>query len=187
MILVLAVVLGLLASLVRHRGCTFQRIAALRLHWASLALLAVVLQVPLLRAPMDLVRNLRVQQALFLASYLLLLVFVWRNRRLAGILIVGVGVVLNLLAIVANRGFMPITTETLVEINPGSTPGQWPEGFHYGFSKDVIHARQDTKLWALSDILVVSPPFPWPMAFSVGDLVLAFGIVVLLQGSPART
>jgi len=40
-------------------------------------------------------------------------------------------------------------------------------------------------LWVLSDILVLPPPFPWPAAFSLGDLLIATGIVILLQGPRA--
>ena len=81
---------------------------------------------------------------------------------------------------------MPITPETLVKINPGSTVEYWPEGIHYGYSKDVILAEEDTRLGVLSDRLVVPPPFPRPTAFSIGDLLIAAGIVVLLQGEPEK-
>jgi Family of unknown function (DUF5317) len=183
MILALAVVVGLAIGLVRHRDRAFQRIAAIPLRSAWLALAALALQWPLLRAPAGPVQRVGVQQALFLLSHLLLLGFVWRNWRLPGIRIVGLGVVCNLLAIAANGGFMPITPETLVQINPGSTLAQWPVGAHYGYSKDIILLREDVRLWALSDMLVIPPPFPRPTAFSVGDLLLAVGIVTLLQGS----
>jgi len=183
MILALAVVVGLAASLVRHRGGTFHRIAAIPLHSAWLALLAFVLQWPLLQAPAGPVQRIGVQQALFLLSHLMLLSFVWRNRQLPGIQIVGLGVMCNLLVIAANGGLMPITPETLVQINPGSTLAQWPIGAHYGYSKDIILLREDVRLWALSDILVIPPPFPRFAAFSLGDLLIAVGIVVLLQGS----
>jgi hypothetical protein len=184
MILALAVVLGLLVSLARHGGRAIQRIAAIPINSAWLALLAVALQVPLLRSPMALPGSLRWQQAFFLASHLPLLVFVWRNRRLAGVLIVGLGVISNLVVISANGGFMPITPETLVKINRESTIEQWPEGLHFGYSKDIILDRDDTVLWALSDVLVIPPPFPWPTAFSAGDVLIAMGIIALLQGLP---
>ncbi len=187
MILALAVVLGFAASLVRYRGRTFSQLAAIPLHSAWLALFALVLQWPLLRVPAGASKQLIVQQALFLLSHLLLLAFVWLNRRLIGIQIVGLGVICNLAAIVVNGGFMPITPETLVQINPGSTAEQWLVGTHYGYSKDVILSQEATRLWALSDILVLPPPFPWPTAFSVGDLFIALGIAGLLccpQSSP---
>jgi len=183
MILALAVVVGLAASLVRHRGSAFHRIAAIPLRSAWLALLAFVLQWPLLQAPAGPVQLIGMQQALFLLSHLLLLGFVWRNRQLPGIQIVGLGVACNLLVIVANGGLMPIAPGTLVQINPGSTLAQWPIGAHYGYSKDIILLREDVRLWALSDVLVIPPPFPRSAAFSLGDLLIAVGIVVLLQGS----
>jgi hypothetical protein len=182
MILALAVVLGLIASLIRHRGRTTSQIASIHLHSAWLALVALALQIPLLRAPGGPAEQVRIHQVLFLLSHLLLLAFVWRNRRLVGIQIVGLGVICNLLVILANGGFMPISPDTLVRINPGSTPDQWPADFHYGHSKDIIVLQENTKLRALSDILVLPPPFPWPTAFSLGDLLIAAGIVVLLQG-----
>jgi hypothetical protein len=183
MILALAVAVGLAACLVRHRGSAFRRIAAIPLRSAWLALVALVLQWPLLRAPAGPVQRIGVQQALFLLSHLLLLGLVWRNWRLPGIQIVGLGVVCNLLVMAVNGGLMPITPETLVQINPGSTLAQWPIGAHYGYSKDIILLQGDVRLWALSDVLVIPPPFPRPTAFSLGDLLIAIGIVVLLQGS----
>jgi hypothetical protein len=183
MILASAVILGLIASIVRHRSNTLNRIAAIRLYSAWLAPLALALQWPLLRAPAQHTHDLAVQQVLFLLSYLLLLVFVWRNRHLPGIQILGLGVLCNLAVIVANGGLMPITPETLTHINPGSAPEQWLLGTHYRYSKDIILSREASRLWALSDILVLPPPFPRPTAFSVGDLVIAAGIVITLQGS----
>ena len=183
MILALAVALGLAISWVRYGNQAFRRIAALPVRSVWLALLALALQWPLLRAPKGPAQNVSTQQALFLLSHLLLLAFIWRNRQMIGIQIVGLGVICNLLVIVANGGLMPITAETLLQINPGSTLEQWPVGTHYGYSKDIILPRDQVKLWALSDILVVPPGFLYTAAFSVGDLLIAAGIIVLLQGS----
>ena len=183
MILALAVVAGVVLGLARHQGRAFSRIGALPLRSVWLALLAVALQLPLLRAPTEPVQHVSVQQALFLLSYLLLLIFVWRNWRMTSIRILGLGVVCNLLAIAVNGGFMPITPQTLTQINPGSTPDQWLAGLHYGYSKDIILLREQTKLQGLSDTWVIPPPFPWPTAFSIGDVLIAIGIVALLQGS----
>jgi hypothetical protein len=182
MILALAVILGLIASLIRHRGRAVEQITSVPLHLPWLALLAVILQYPLLRTPTGSTQQVVVQQVLFLLSHAVLLLFVWQNRHLLGIRLIGVGVICNLLVILANGGFMPITPETLVRINPGSIADEWPAGIHYGHSKDIILPRHETTLWPLSDILVFPPPFPWPVAFSLGDLLLTAGIVVLLQG-----
>jgi hypothetical protein len=185
MILALAVILGLFASLIRHRTQIASQLANISLNSAWLAILALALQYPLLRAPFGPTQLVNVQQALFLLSHLLLLTFVWQNRQLTAMWVVGLGLFCNLLVILANGGFMPISPETLTRINPGTTLDQWPAHFHYGYSKDVILSRQDTNLWALSDILMLSPPFPWPTAFSLGDLMIGVGIVLLLRGPRA--
>jgi hypothetical protein len=183
MILALAVALGLVASLIRHQGRAFRQIATIPLRSAWLAVVGLALQWPLLWTPGGPLRQLSVQQVLFMLSHLLLLAFAWRNRQLTGVQILGLGVICNLLAIVSNGGFMPITPETLVHINPGSMVEQWPVGIHYGYSKDIVLLKEGTKLWALSDTLVLPPPFPYPTAFSLGDMLIAAGIIVLMQGS----
>jgi hypothetical protein len=182
MILALAVILGCIVSVIRHRSDTLSQIASIPLRSPWLVLIALALQLPLLRGQFGPTQQVLAAKAFFLLSHLLLLTFVWLNRRLVGIQIVGLGVLFNLVVILANGGFMPITPETLVSINPGSTLDHWTIGYHYGNSKDVILLQHDTILWVLSDILVLPPPFPWPTAFSVGDLSIAVGIIVLLQG-----
>ena len=183
MILALAVVLGLVVSLIRYRRHTFHQIAAIPLRSAWLVVLALALQWPLLQAQAGPVQSVKVQQALFLLSFGLLLLFAWRNRQLLGIRIFGLGMMCNLLVILANGGFMPITPETLVQINSGTRAEQWQTNVHYGYSKDIILPREQVKLWVLSDILVIPRPFPRPTAFSLGDLLIAVGIVVLMQCS----
>jgi hypothetical protein len=186
MILALAVALGLIGGLARYRSRILEHIAAIPLRSAWLAILALILQWPLLHAQSGPVQSVRVQQVLFLLSHVLLLVFVWLNRRLISIQIVGLGVICNLLVIAANGGLMPITPETLTRINSGTTLDQWQADVHYAYSKDIILRRDGTRLWALADIFVIPPPFPQPVAFSVGDLLIGFGIVRLLLGSSAR-
>jgi hypothetical protein len=179
MILALAVILGLALGLARHGPGMFQ-ITSLQLRGLWLAPLALALQVPLLRTPFCPVEEVLVPQVLFLISHLFLLAFVWLNRRYDGSLLIGLGIVYNLAVILANGGLMPITPETVVLLNPGATVEQCTVGYHYGFSKDVILLREQTRLWLMSDVLVLSAPFPWPTAFSLGDLLLGAGIVGLL-------
>ena len=49
---------------------------------------------------------------LLLASQILLLAFAWLNRRISGMAILLCGVVLNLVVMTANGGFMPISPQT---------------------------------------------------------------------------
>jgi hypothetical protein len=87
---------------------------------------------------------------------------------------------LNLLAIVANGGFMPVSPDTLARLHPGTSPDQWETG-HHSYSKGITLARPETLLWQLSDTFVIPPPFPFPAAFSLGDVFIAGGVFLLLQ------
>jgi hypothetical protein len=142
------------------------------------------MQIPLLRAAAAPAGDLVFQQVLFILSHGVLLIFVWLNRHITGILVIGFGVVLNLAVILLNGGFMPISPETLVRINPGTISTDWILGAHYAYSKDVILARSETNLWWLSDILVLPIPIPVRAAFSPGDLIIAAGIIRLLFEIP---
>ena len=63
---------------------------------------------------------------ILVASQLVLLVFIWLNRDKTGILILGLGLLLNLLVIIINGGLMPITPETARALYPRfpSLPGR---------------------------------------------------------------
>jgi len=140
------------------------------------ALLALLLQVIAIKAPIGDSDDLR--RALFVYSYLLLLVFVAVNFSRPGIAIIGFGLLLNLVAIVANQGWMPITEETL--LRSGSIPsdavlGEWLPG-----TKDILLHRSDIHLWPLTDRLVWDPISSVIRAFSIGDVVIVAGVMITL-------
>lgn len=180
MILAWAVILGLILSIIWNGRSAFSQIARIPIRSAWLILAAVVLQLPLVRSGTGPVSEFRFQQTLFLTSFAVLLVFIWINRHIKGVVIIGAGVLLNLVVILANSGFMPISPETLVAINLTTGPNDWQEGFHYGLSKDIILLKEKTNLWFLSDVFLLPLPIPSPAAFSAGDLVIAIGIIYLM-------
>ncbi len=185
MMLALAAALGLIISLLRHRGRTPQQIAAISLRSTWLVLVALAMQWPMLSSPVGETDRLGVQRVLLILSHLVLLVFVWQNRQMVSVQFVGLGVLFNLLAIVANGGFMPITPEMLARVVPGKPPEYWLVGAHYGYSKDIILRPEQIRLGPLTDTLLLPSPFPKPTAFSLGDVLIGIGVIALLQG-PGR-
>ena len=140
------------------------------------ALLALALQVLAVTGPLgdgDTARRL-----LLVTSYLLLIAFVALNVRRPGIVVIGLGLLLNFAAIVANEGLMPITPEAVMRTGPlpqDAAIGDWLPG-----SKDILLAREDVRLWFLGDRLVwqdISFAF---RAFSIGDIVIVAGLLVTL-------
>jgi len=136
----------------------------------------VALAIQLIAVFVDLGLDDLFRRSLFIASYLLLIVFVFANVRRPSIALFGAGVLLNFLPIIANGGLMPITPETLQKT--GDVPedarlGEWVRG-----TKDVLLERDEVHLYFFSDRLTsdLSPA----RAFSVGDLVLISGTIFLL-------
>ena len=140
------------------------------------ALLALLVQVVAVSAPLgddDLPRRI-----LLVVSYVLLLTFVAANLNRIGIVVIGAGLLLNFVAIVANGGLMAITPETVMKT--GDLPvdaviGEWLPG-----SKDILLEREDVHLWFFTDRLTWDPISSIFRAFSIGDVVLVAGLVVTL-------
>jgi hypothetical protein len=77
--------------------------------------------------------------ALLLGSYAALLIVAWQNRMLAGMGLVGIGIMLNVLAAVPYGGWVPTTPEALQSAGravPGPLPG--PGERPYVQSKDIV-------------------------------------------------
>jgi len=146
----------------------------LPLRWTGLIFIAFGIQWVLVRIP-----TLEPSPALgvtLVASYSLLLIFMVANGRLPGLSLAAVGTVLNLIAIVANGGFMPTTAAALAAAGlerPHMVLGQRVLG-----SKDVLFAPGSAVFGWLGDTMIIV--WPIPQAFSVGDILVAVGVGALV-------
>jgi len=114
-----------------------------------------------------------------LVSLLLLLLFAWWNRSLAGMGLLLGGLVLNLIVIAANGGWMPIRPETAAYLVGSSAASPLKAGQRFG-PKDIILPAEETRLEFLADRFLVPRWFPWRVAFSLGDVLIALGVFWLL-------
>jgi hypothetical protein len=121
------------------------------------------------------------EEALFVGAHVLLLFMVWANRHLPGAKWIGCGLTMNLLVMLANGGWMPITPEALVQAGHRHLVSSLTAGTRVSSSKSVVLPRGQTSLWYLSDVFVLSRPFPVPTVFSLGDVLIAFGAFLLIQ------
>ena len=120
-----------------------------------------------------------VRRFIFPSTYVLLLAFVILNRQRIGFLVIGVGMLLNFLAIVSNGGLMPVSPSNMEKTGMGYKLEELELGEAIPRSKNVLLEESDTHLRWLSD------RFTWisdsPLAvFSVGDIVIAAGLIVVL-------
>ncbi|MCF6277578.1 MAG: DUF5317 domain-containing protein [Anaerolineales bacterium] len=121
------------------------------------------------------------------ASQILLLVFAYCNRTLAGMWILISGLVLNLAVISTNGGFMPISPQTAAYLVPESVVQTIPLGSRFGFGKDVLLLAETTRLEWFADRYLMPGWFPRQVAFSIGDTLIAIGAFWLLARQPTRT
>jgi hypothetical protein len=122
---------------------------------------------------------------LLVASHLLLLPFLLRNVQYFGMRLILVGLLLNLAAMVANGGMMPVTADG-VEAVGRHQRSEVSYGSHIPGTKNVLMAREDVHLRGLTDSITLPIPGPMTRVVSLGDILVAAGtICALLSISPA--
>ena len=126
---------------------------------------------------------------ILVSTQLLLLVFAWFNRRQPGFWLLGLGLALNLLVILLNGGYMPISPETVRKNYPYAPDSAWRVGQRLGNGKDIVLPVEETRLWFLSDRFTFQSGGNLFVAFSLGDILIALGAFWLLWslGGPSKS
>jgi hypothetical protein len=119
------------------------------------------------------------KRLLFVFSYQALVAFIVRNLTRPGLLVVGAGLLLNMLPIFTNGGLMPVTAENLAKIDQTHRIEGRQSGDAIPYTKNVLKPKEDTHFYDLSDRIVWDNPFFFRV-FSIGDVVIAGGVVVVL-------
>ena len=147
--------------------------------WGVKRIWALLLAAALQRVPFALIAPdslVGLKKALLISSYLLLVWALLSNLHLHSIRLVLMGVLFNFSAILANGGLMPVSPEARHLAGMTDLGSAWlghvtPQG------TGILLTVSQTRLWAFTDII------PWDFVggvFSVGDVVLGFGLVWLL-------
>ena len=90
-----------------------------------------------------------------------------------------IGLILNLVVIAANGGFMPISPQTAERLVSQENINSLMPGSRFGF-KDILLPAQGTRLAILSDRFLLPANFLYQAAFSLGDIFIAFGAFWML-------
>lgn len=180
MILVLAVAIGLAATIVRAR-LKRRKLKHIDLRWEWLVFISVLPQVLIFYLPgSGRYINETIVPFILIGSMAGLIVFTIVNLQYASFWLIGSGLLSNFLAIVTNHGWMPISPETLHTLHPEFPQSAWEIGERLGNTKDRIMESSSTNLPILSDTFAVPTWISFKFAFSIGDVVLSIGIILLL-------
>jgi hypothetical protein len=138
--------------------------APLRCTWLVAAGLGV--QVALF-GPLGGVLPTRVSGLVHVGTYVLLVAWIVANRRHRTLLPLGLGTLLNGLAIAANAGHMPVSRAAAdaagIEITSGTN----------------VSAAAD-RLWFLGDVFALPRALPLTNVFSVGDILIGLGMIAFI-------
>jgi hypothetical protein len=173
MFMLWAIPSGILVGLLA--GGHLDALAAFRFRWGWLAVAGLLIQVVLFTPTGDQLAG-GVGPLLYVLSTLAVFVAVIRNIRLPGMALVAVGALSNLAAIAANGGFMPASAAAL------AAAGLDGPGSH---TNSVV--LDNPVLEPLTDIFAIPAWLPMANVFSVGDVLIGVGIVIVLAAAMRRS
>ena len=162
------VVLGLIL-----RG-SLDGLTGLGFRWAQLAVGGLLIQLVLFTEFGDRLTG-DLGPAIYVLSTAAVFGAVVRNWRLAGMPIVAAGALSNLVAIILNGGFMPADAGAL------ALAGFDSSGDH---TNSVVLA--DPAVQPLTDIFALPAWMPLANVFSVGDVLLGLGLVIVIVAAMRR-
>ena len=168
--MIVALVIVLVFVSVPLTGGRLERLADLDLRgvrWLMAALVAQLLIIVVVPGG-----DTDVHRAVHVATYAAGAVFLWANRRIPGMLVLGAGSMLNALAITANGGVMPASRDAM---RAAGMP--LPARGEFVNSAPV----DDARLQLLGDVLAIPSWLPGAKVFSVGDVLIAVGAVIVVH------
>jgi hypothetical protein len=171
LVLMLAVI-ALCLLTVPLTGGKLTRLGDLRLRMPGLAVAAIAVQMLIVTvAPGDALAGLHAP--LHVLSYGLLGGFGWANRRVAGVPVVLAGGALNAIAILANGGVMPTDPAVADAAASHAAPGEFINST----------AVDDARLAFLGDVLATPGSLPLQNVYSVGDVIIVLGLLVVVHAA----
>ena len=170
LLFVVAVGIGLI------RGGRISNLTHIKIRRPWLIFLSVLVEYILIYLMRNTSRITQPLACLFLfLQYLLLFLFLWENRMLSYIWLIGMGSFLNFLVILVNKGSMPLSKAAMT-VDANSRNMQYLANGKY-LTYHILNSN--SKLWLLGDVIFVPPPVQ--SFLSIGDIILFLGILLLIQ------
>ena len=164
----IGLVLGFLA------GGRTAGLATLRIDYGWLMIAGLVVQIVLF-SPFGAARVGDLGPPIYVGSTLVVAGAILANLRIPGMALVGLGAISNLAAIIANGGYMPADPRAMAALGV-SAPTT--------YSNSAVVA--DPALWPLTDIFAMPVWMPWSNVFSIGDVMIVVGVVIVIAAAMRR-
>lgn len=171
MFLVISLLIALVIALIR--GGSIRPFARIEFRYPLIFLAGLALKVLIFSGPWKAAVGSEdvLSRILYTLSISLVLMGIYLNRQIPGMKLMGLGVLLNLLAIAANGGYMPVSAAGVerlqISLLPGTTVLNEPR-------TQAIVITESTRLWFLGDVIPLPDWLPAKI-ISVGDIVLCLG------------
>jgi len=169
MFILYALPVGLLLGLLL--GGRLSGLAGVQFRWAAVAVVGFAIQVVLFSGPVIATVG-DAGPPIYVLSTALVLVAVLRNVAIRGMAVVALGAASNLVAIVANGGYMPADPAAAAEFGRGAETV-------YSNSR-IIEAPA---LAPLTDVMALPQWLPFTNIVSVGDVLIAVGIAIVIAAA----
>lgn len=166
MLFLIGMLAGIAAGLLT--GGRIANLARLRFRWPWLIVVVLLIRVAVVLPPLNRVEASRYVYAVALAA--IVAWSIWHVKRLAGVWLVSLGAAMNLVVIVANGARMPVAPEFAGYLVQHGALGQYTV------------MGPGTHLNALADWIRL---YPSPEIYSLGDILVALGLAVVLFVSVA--
>jgi hypothetical protein len=149
-------------------------LAALRIRYGPIMVAGLLVQIVLFTpAVTEVIGDLG--PPIYVLSTAVVIGAVLMNARITGMPVIALGAISNLTAIVANGGYMPADAGAMASLGRGEPTT---------YSNSTILA--EPALRPLTDIFVLPAWVPFTNVFSIGDVLIALGVVIVIVSAMRR-
>lgn len=158
------------------RKGNLRALSQLKLTWGWIFPLLLTVQIVVFIYQNDIKFLGQASEFIYMAVYIIGLVFLFLNRSHKGFSLIFIGVLLNFIVMAVNGGRMPVSMEAASVLDPGYLDVMQQQLY----AKHMI-LNDSTKLGFLGDIIPLTNPYPKTQIISIGDVVMNLGIFLFIQ------
>lgn len=172
-----AIILGIIIGLIR--GGTFSRLGYINFRGSVFFLISLICYLMIVVMHIgNFEYNTNYYSIILLITYIFILIGLLVNIKMKHIIIIVIGCIMNLIVFITNNLSFPINSEKVNLL--------FKSEYHQLLINNNIRFYipvEGSKLKYLANIIAINRPYLSPLILSVGDLIIALGIIILIQST----